>query len=69
MLRTIKFLEKKEISKNICKACAYMRIKAGITQKDIADSLGLSVNAISLYENGKNDSMTIYLEYLNRGLV
>ena len=69
MLKTVKFLEKKQISKNICKACAYMRIQAGVSQKEIADSLGLHQTSISQFENGINDSMTIYLEYLSRGLV
>lgn len=41
---------KEEIAKNL----AFYRKRAGLTQKELAEKLGLSHNSISSWENGKN---------------
>lgn len=49
------------------KACATWRVDNGITQRQIAKALGCSVNNISTFELGKNDSMLIFMYYVAIG--
>lgn len=46
---------KKEISKYVGGKIKYFRKKAGMTQKELGDKIGVKHNTISSYENGTNE--------------
>lgn len=53
----------------VIKTARENRINAQISQREIAESLGVTSSAISHFECGQNDSAIIEHEYRKRGLL
>lgn len=51
--------------KRLGKYCQIMRIRNGFRLRDMEKQFGLSKSNLSKFENGKNNSATILLLYLN----
>lgn len=49
--------------KEMGRKCAEIRIKAGITQKQMAENTNTSRQNISAFETGRNDSARLLLAY------
>lgn len=52
--------------KNVGAICAAARRKSGMTQKNVADYLGYSIQNISHFENGRIDNSFILLYYMGK---
>lgn len=50
------------------RACRTYRQKRGVTQADVANQLGYSVENISAFETGRNDNCRILLWYFENGM-
>ena len=62
-------MNKKEKLEEIGRLCKkYRRIKK-IRQIDIAKDLGVSISTISLFENGKSDSLYVFLAYIKNDII
>lgn len=55
--------------KSVGLLCKKYRKSKNIKQKEIALYLGLSQTRISLFENGQNDSLFIFLAYIELGII
>lgn len=53
---------------SIGKTCKAYRQVHGIRQCDVALDTGFSIESISAFECGRNDSMKFLLWYINKGL-
>lgn len=53
--------------KEITEKCAYWRLECGYTQKQIADSLGVSVETISAFEHGRTNNARVLSWYIEHG--
>lgn len=51
----------------IAKNCAQWRLECGYTQKQIADSLGVSVETISAFEHGRTNNARVLSWYIEHG--
>lgn len=60
MSRTYKLIE-------VAKACKVFRMEQGYTQSEVAEEIGYSVGNVSAFEQGRNDSISIFMWYLDRG--
>lgn len=54
--------------KIIGKKCKEFRMSLGYTQDDVGYSIGYSRETISMFENGKNDNLLIFLWYISMGM-
>lgn len=54
--------------KAIGKRCQEFRLSLGYTQDDVGYILGYSRETISMFENGKNDNLLIFLWYISMGM-
>lgn len=52
---------------DICTRCAQWRLECGYTQKQIADSLGVSVETISAFEHGRTNNARVLSWYIEHG--
>lgn len=52
----------------IGKTCQNFRRGKGLTQSEVAEDMGYTVENISAFENGRNDNLRIFLWYVDRGL-
>ena len=62
-------MNKKEIMKSVGFLCSFFRKKKGITQKEVANYLGITQTRISEFENGRNDSLFIFLAYIDLNII
>lgn len=60
---------KKLILKEIGKTCKQHRENIGVTQAEVANELGVSFQYVSLFEQGKADSMFFLIWYMKNGLI
>lgn len=51
----------------LCKKCQDIRVKAGYTQVQAAEELGISEKAISHFENGRSTNGKILMWYMRLG--
>lgn len=56
-----------EVNKLIGRACAKWRRGEGISQLKVACDLGMSMENVSAFERGINDSVYIFAWYLSKG--
>ena len=54
--------------KLIGKKCQEFRLSLGFTQDDVGYCIGYSRETVSMFENGKNDNLIIFLWYVTMGL-
>lgn len=54
--------------KLIGKKCQEFRLSLGYTQEDVGNCIGYSRETISMFENGKNDNLIIFLWYITMGM-
>lgn len=54
--------------KIIGKKCKEFRMSLGYTQDYVGYSIGYSRETISMFENGKNDNLLIFLWYVSMGM-
>ena len=54
--------------KVIGKKCQEFRLSLGYTQDDVGNCIGYSRETISMFENGKNDNLLIFLWYITMGM-
>lgn len=68
MSKTFISHERRMQLRRVGRLCAKYRRSLGVTQREIAFELNVTLHNVSHFECGKNDSATILLWYVGRGM-